>query len=104
LIKNIFPEHRALMIPKTTDGRVLFAVPWYHRVVVGTTDTPVEKASIEPVALKQEIDFIIQNVNQYLKVDISEKRCAGRVYRTAAVGNTRKLQKQLLCYQGIILY
>jgi len=71
--KKYFPEYRALMIPKTTDGRVLFAVPWHHRVVVGTTDTPVEKASIEPVALKQEIDFIIQNVNQYLKVDISEK-------------------------------
>ena len=71
--KKYFPEHHALMIPKTTDGRVLFAVPWHHRVVVGTTDTPVDKASIEPVALKEEIDFIIQNVNQYLKVDISEK-------------------------------
>ncbi len=71
--KKYFPEHRALMIPKTTDGRVLFAVPWHHRVVVGTTDTPVDKASIEPLALKQEIDFITHNVNQYLKVDISEK-------------------------------
>jgi glycerol-3-phosphate dehydrogenase len=71
--KKYFPDRRALMIPKTTDGRVLFAVPWHHRVVVGTTDTPVDKASIEPVALKQEIDFIIHNVNQYLKVDISEK-------------------------------
>ena len=71
--KKYFPEQRALMIPKTTDGRVLFAVPWHHRVVVGTTDTKVDKASIEPVALKEEIDFIIQNVNQYLKVDISEK-------------------------------
>ncbi len=71
--KKYFPAHHALMIPKTTDGRVLFAVPWYHRVVVGTTDTPVDKVSIEPIALKEEIDFIIHNVNQYLKVDISEK-------------------------------
>ncbi len=58
-------EH-AIMIPKTEDGRVLFAVPWRGKVVVGTTDTPVEKASLEPRALVEEIDFILNTAGQYL--------------------------------------
>ena len=47
------------MIPKTSDGRVLFAVPWHDKLVIGTTDTPLNEPSLEPIALKQEIDFII---------------------------------------------
>ena len=46
------------MIPKTSDGRVLFAVPWHERLVVGTTDTLVKEPSYEPIALEQEIQFI----------------------------------------------
>jgi len=56
----------ALMIPKTDDGRVLFAIPWHGKVVVGTTDTPVEKVSIEPSALDEEIDFILKTAAGYL--------------------------------------
>jgi glycerol-3-phosphate dehydrogenase len=56
----------ALMIPKTSDGRVLFAIPWCNRVVVGTTDTPVEKVLEEPVALEQEIEFILATAGRYL--------------------------------------
>jgi glycerol-3-phosphate dehydrogenase len=54
------------MIPKTDDGRVLFAIPWYGKVVIGTTDTPVEKVEQEPVALRKEIDFILQTAGRYL--------------------------------------
>lgn len=56
----------AIMIPKTSDGRVLFAVPWRDKVVVGTTDTLVERADTEPVALEEEIEFILATAGKYL--------------------------------------
>ncbi len=56
----------ALMIPKTTDGRVLFAVPWHGKVILGTTDTPLNEESLEPRALEEEIDFILNQAGQYL--------------------------------------
>ncbi|WP_194774187.1 glycerol-3-phosphate dehydrogenase/oxidase [Pararhodonellum marinum] len=56
----------ALMIPKTSDGRVLFAVPWHNKLVVGTTDTLKEKAKLEPEALEKEIDFILETAKGYL--------------------------------------
>jgi glycerol-3-phosphate dehydrogenase len=56
----------AIMIPKTDDGRVLFAVPWHGKVVVGTTDTPVENPEIEPRALEEEIKFILSTAGKYL--------------------------------------
>ena len=64
--KEFLPGKHALMIPKTEDGRVLFAVPWLDRVVVGTTDTPVEDIRLEPVALEEEIDFILRTSAKYL--------------------------------------
>jgi glycerol-3-phosphate dehydrogenase len=56
----------AIMIPKTEDGRVLFAIPWYNEVVVGTTDTPINEVSLEPVALEREIEFILRTAGLYL--------------------------------------
>ena len=56
----------ALMIPKTTDGRVLFAVPWHGKVLVGTTDTPLNAHSLEPIALAEEVDFILTTAGNYL--------------------------------------
>ena len=56
----------ALMIPSTDDGRVLFAVPWHNHLLVGTTDTPQEKSSLEPVALEQEVEFILETLRGYL--------------------------------------
>ena len=58
----------AIMIPKTDDGRVLFAIPWYDKVVVGTTDTPIEKISLEPVALEEEISFVLNTAGRYLRM------------------------------------
>lgn len=56
----------AIMIPKTDDGRVLFAIPWYGKVVVGTTDTPLDTITLEPRALDKEIDFILKTAGNYL--------------------------------------
>ena len=69
LPREFLPGDTAIMIPKTDDGRVLFAVPWHGRVVVGTTDTPVENASLEPRALDEEIEFIFTQVSRYLSRD-----------------------------------
>jgi glycerol-3-phosphate dehydrogenase len=65
LDKSFLQSSSAIMIPKTDDGRVLFAIPWYDEVVVGTTDTPLEAISLEPVALDKEIDFILQTAEKY---------------------------------------
>jgi len=56
----------ALMIPKTMDGRVLFGVPWHGKVILGTTDTPVERDTLEPRADPKEIDFILDQAGKYL--------------------------------------
>lgn len=56
----------ALMIPKTSDGRVLFAVPWHDKLVVGTTDTIREKAKLEPVPLQKEIEFVLKTAGEYM--------------------------------------
>jgi glycerol-3-phosphate dehydrogenase len=56
----------AILVPHTSDGRVLFAIPWHGHTLVGTTDTPVETATLEPVAMEQEIDFILSTAGRYL--------------------------------------
>ena len=71
--KEFLPSDTAIMIPKTDDGRVLFAVPWHTKIIVGTTDTPVSKAEEEPVAQPQEIDFILTHIGRYLSYDPKKK-------------------------------
>ncbi|WPU92405.1 glycerol-3-phosphate dehydrogenase/oxidase [Mucilaginibacter sabulilitoris] len=66
LDRSFMPGEDALMIPKTEDGRVLFAVPWHDKLVVGTTDTPLNEHSLEPRALEEEIEFIIRTAKKYL--------------------------------------
>jgi glycerol-3-phosphate dehydrogenase len=66
LDKSFLPGGHAIMVPHTDDGRVLFAIPWYDRVVVGTTDTPVEKAVLEPRPLEEEIEFLLSHTARYL--------------------------------------
>ena len=56
----------AIMIPHTSDGRVLFMVPWLGKVLVGTTDTPVKKPALEPKPLEEEISFILKEAGKYL--------------------------------------
>ena len=57
----------ALMVPHTADGRVLFAVPWLGKVILGTTDTPRHDLAREPLAFKEEIDFILREAARYLR-------------------------------------
>jgi glycerol-3-phosphate dehydrogenase len=56
----------AIMVPHTSDGRVLFAIPWHGHTLVGTTDTPIPAATLEPVAMDQEVEFILATAAQYL--------------------------------------
>ncbi|MCU1290506.1 MAG: Glycerol-3-phosphate dehydrogenase [Acidobacteria bacterium] len=65
--KHFLPGEKALMIPKTSDGRVLFAIPWHNKTLIGTTDTPVENAEPEPQALAAEIEFILTTARDYLQ-------------------------------------
>jgi glycerol-3-phosphate dehydrogenase len=66
LDRSFLQSDSAIMIPETDDGRVLFAIPWYNEVVVGTTDTPLDEISQEPKALEQEIEFILHTAAAYL--------------------------------------
>src|SRR5687768_13307294 len=79
--KEFLLSDTAIMIPRTDDGRVLFAVPWHNKIIVGTTDTPVTinndtvetghalslQQMHEPIAFKEEIDFVMQHIHRYLK-------------------------------------
>ena len=69
--REFLPGDSAIMVPQTTDGRVLFAVPWHDRVVVGTTDVAVDEPTLEPRALPEEVDFILENAAQYMAKDPS---------------------------------
>ena len=66
LEKRFLKGKHAILIPQTSDGRVLFAVPWKNYVVVGTTDTQIKSSSAEPKALAQEVDFILKNASKYM--------------------------------------
>lgn len=62
---SFMPSSTALMVPKTEDGRVLFAIPWHGSVVVGTTDEPVGSASSEPRAMASEKRFLLDHIARY---------------------------------------
>jgi glycerol-3-phosphate dehydrogenase len=97
--KKFFPGNHALMIPKTDDKRVLFAVPWHNKIVLGTTDTEVEDISDEPTPLQEEIDFILKHSNRYLNSTITlndvTSMFAGLrpLVRTTGVTNTSLLSR-----------
>lgn len=99
LDKKFFPSETALMIPRTDDGRVLFAVPWHNRVVVGTTDTQVDQILPEPLPFREEISFIIYHFNKYLSSDIRESDIRSiftglrPLVKTSNSGNTSMLSR-----------
>jgi len=68
---SFMPGIDALMIPETDDGRVLFVVPWHRKLLIGTTDTPLNEHSLEPVALGAEVDFVMRTANKYLTKTIT---------------------------------
>jgi glycerol-3-phosphate dehydrogenase len=56
----------AIMVPRTSDGRVMFAIPWHGHALIGTTDTPIPSAELEPSPLPDEIEFILETASRYL--------------------------------------
>ena len=67
LDRSFLPGDIAIMVPHTSDGRVMFAIPWHGHTLVGTTDTPLKQTSLEPVALDQEIEFMLETAALYLE-------------------------------------
>jgi glycerol-3-phosphate dehydrogenase len=63
---SFLPTDHAMLIPKTADGRVLFAVPWMGKVILGTTDTPREDLASEPTPFHDEVEFILTEAGRYL--------------------------------------
>ena len=64
--RTFLPGSHAMLVPKTADGRVLFAVPWLGKTILGTTDTPRHDLAREPLAFKDEVDFILGESARYL--------------------------------------
>lgn len=69
LKRDFLPGDSAIMVPHTDDGRVLFAIPWHDRVVVGTTDTPIDHIPLEPRPLDEELEFLLSHAARYLSKD-----------------------------------
>jgi len=65
--RSFLPGSNAILVPHTKDGRVMFAIPWHGHTLVGTTDTPIKEASLEPVALDDEVDFMLETAKLYLE-------------------------------------
>jgi glycerol-3-phosphate dehydrogenase len=68
---SLLPGGSAIMVPHTTDGRVMFAIPWHGRTLVGTTDTPIEEAVLEPRPREEEIEFVLETAQRYLRGPVS---------------------------------
>lgn len=90
--KEFLPGDVAIMIPRTDDGRVLFAVPWHDKIVLGTTDTPVDTVVAEPVPLQEEVEFILTHIGRYLTKDpqLSDVRSMFAGLRPLVKGKSRK--------------
>jgi len=68
LPQRFLPGETAVIVPKTSDGRVIFMIPWHDRVLVGTTDTPIDQPVLEPRARQSEIEFLLKTAAEYLTV------------------------------------
>jgi glycerol-3-phosphate dehydrogenase len=99
LPREFLPGHSALMIPNTADGRVLFAIPWHDRVIVGTTDTPGVAPTLTPRAQGVELEFIMDHARKYLARDPSESDVLSvftglrPLVRRGGAGNTASLSR-----------
>lgn len=90
----------AIMVPRTKDARVMFAIPWHDHAVVGTTDTPVTDVSLEPKPFTEEIDFILETAGSYLsgpptRSDVLSTFAGIRpLVRAGDAGNTSALSRE----------
>jgi glycerol-3-phosphate dehydrogenase len=99
--REAFRGTSALLVPKTDDGRVLFVIPWQGHVVVGTTDVPVKRAALDPAPTREEVDFIVAQVNAYLETPVRRTDALGAfaglrplVAGTGASSETSKLSRE----------
>lgn len=110
--REFLPSEHALLIPKTADGRVLFAVPWLGKVILGTTDTPRHDLALEPTPFESEIDFILTEAANYLtkkptRADVKSMWVGLRplVKAPSTEGNTKKLSREhtiLSSHSGLV--
>jgi glycerol-3-phosphate dehydrogenase len=108
---KFLPGETAIMVPKTSDGRVLFVVPWHGRVLIGTTDTAVPEITLEPKPLDTEIDFILRTAADYMtpapqRRDILSVFAGLRpLVKAEAVADTKSLSREhtlLVSESGLI--
>ena len=101
--REFLPTDHALLVPKTADGRVLFAVPWLGKIILGTTDTPRRDLAREPLPFKEEVDFILRESARYLSrapgpADIRSiwvgSAAAGQASRTTMATTPRTLSRE----------
>ncbi|WP_353233559.1 glycerol-3-phosphate dehydrogenase/oxidase [Diaphorobacter ruginosibacter] len=100
--REFLPSDHALMVPKTTDGRVLFAVPWLGKVILGTTDSPKNRLDYEPEAMQKEVAFILGESARYLRraPQVSDVRSIWAGLRPLVkhqdddAGNTKKISRE----------
>lgn len=64
--RSFLPGKSAIMVPHTSDGRVMFAIPWHEHTLVGTTDTPIAEPTLDPSPMEEEIEFILKTAGEYL--------------------------------------
>jgi glycerol-3-phosphate dehydrogenase len=64
--QSFLPGNSAIMVPHTSDGRVMFAIPWHAHTLVGTTDTAIPQPTAEPSPMEEEVEFILQTAGRYL--------------------------------------
>ena len=100
--REFLPGDQALIVPHTSDGRVLFAVPWLGKVILGTTDTPRNDLSLEPAPFQEELAFILREAGKYLhraptRADIKSIWVGLRPLvkpLTDSAGNTKKISRE----------
>jgi glycerol-3-phosphate dehydrogenase len=99
LHRSFLPGDSAIMVPHTSDGRVMFAIPWHGHTLVGTTDTPIDSAPAEPVPMDREIDFMLETAALYLerkpaRADILSTFAGVRpLVKSGHAGNTAALSR-----------
>ncbi len=97
--RDVFPGDDALLVPKTDDGRVLFIVPWLGHVVIGTTDIPEVKPSLDPVPREEEIEYLLRHASRYLERPIARSAitaafCGLRPLIDRAAASTARLSRE----------
>ena len=98
--RAVLPGRAAMLIPRTSDGRVLFAVPWYGAVLLGTTDAPRDDAPLDPQATSAEVQFILETARSYLADALRPERIVATyaglrpLYSLAAAGSTASVSRE----------